>query len=374
MKKRAVNGANTGNLANYANRIDSTLNDVKKDILEQAKRYKKNSLPSQTGFVAESVHIGSFNLDSAIKRGSLKAVKEKNGCHGDYKVLKGNKVVAKGEFKHYNTAKQTENAMRGYNGRDLVGPKEQIEDIKKIAKQKALKNRQTRPQVAKEHQEVYKKATNSIKKDNISSKPKTSKELKKITKKASKGKVNAKDVLPDLKDSLKSSAISGAIDGAKIGATIGGGISAISNIKDLADGKKSAKEALIDTSKDIAVSAIDSAVKNAAGSMAKTASIHIAEKIGSQTAKRALGSSAPVIVATTAIEASKDFIKYANGDIDGKTLAKNVAKNGATSAAAWAAAEAGATVGAMVGGPAGAVVGGFVGGIVGALGIGSLFD
>ena len=374
MKKRAVNGANIGNLVNYANRIDSTLNEVKKDILEQAKRYKNNSLPSQTGFVAESVHIGSFNLDSAIKRSSLKAVKEKNGFHGDYKVLKADKVVAKGEFKHYNTAKQTENAMRGYNGRDLVGPKEQIEDIKKIAKQKALKNRQTRPQVAKEHQEVYEKATDSIKKDNVSSKPKTSKELKKITKKASKGKVDARDVLPDFKDSLKNSAISGAIDGAKVGAAIGGGISAISNIKDLADGKKSAKEALIDTSKDIAVSAIDSAVKNAAGSAAKTASIHLSKKVGNETAKKVLGSSAPIIVATTAIETGKDIIKYVNGDIDGKALAKNTVKNCATSAGGWAGAEAGATVGAMVGGPVGAVVGGVIGGIAGALGIGSLFD
>jgi len=374
MKKRAVNGANIGNLVNYANRIDSTLNEVKKDILEQAKRYKNNSLPSQTGFVAESVHIGSFNLDSAIKRSSLKAVKEKNGFHGDYKVLKADKVVAKGEFKHYNTAKQTENAMRGYNGRDLVGPKEQIEDIKKIAKQKALKNRQTRPQVAKEHQEVYEKVTDSIKKDNVSSKPKTSKELKKITKKASKGKVDARDVLPDFKDSLKNSAISGAIDGAKVGAAIGGGISAISNIKDLADGKKSAKEALIDTSKDIAVSAIDSAVKNAAGSAAKTASIHLSKKVGNETAKKVLGSSAPIIVATTAIETGKDIIKYVNGDIDGKALAKNTVKNCATSAGGWAGAEAGATVGGMVGGPVGAVVGGVIGGIAGALGIGSLFD
>ena len=127
--------------------------------------------------------------------------------------------------------------MKGYNGRDLVGPKEQIEDIRKIAKQKALKNRYTRPQVAKEHQEVYKKATDSIKKENVSSKPKTSKELKRITKKASKGKVDARDILPDFKDSLKNSAIYGAIDGA----TFGGGISAILNIKDLANGKKSAK-------------------------------------------------------------------------------------------------------------------------------------
>jgi len=366
-------GANIANMVQFANRLDSAVKNAKKDIIEQAKKYQNNSLPSQAGFVAESTHIGSFNIDSAIKRSTLKAVKEKNGFHGDYKILKGNKVVAKGEFKHYNTAKQTENAMRGYGDRELVGPKEQIDEIKKIAKQKALKNRQTRPEVAKEHQQVHKKVTDSIKKENVSSKPKTNKEIKKITKKAAKGKIDTREILPDFKESIKSSALAGAKDGAKIGALFGGITSTVSNIKDVVDGKKDTKDAIIDTAKDAAVSALDSAVKNAAGSATKTASLYLAEKVGSQTAKSVLRSSAPVIVATTVIETSKDAIDYFKGDIDGEEFTKKAVKNCATSAGGWAGAEAGAMLGTMVGGPVGTVVGGIVGGIAGALGIGSLF-
>ena len=146
MRKEIIDGINIGNVKIFSNRIDNAINTAKKDIVDQAKRYKNNTFSSQTGFVAESTHIGSFNIDSAFKRSSLKAVKEKNGFHGDYKILDKDKVIAKGEFKHYNNAKQTENAMRGYLDRELVGPKDQIEDVKKIAKRKALKNKKAEEQ------------------------------------------------------------------------------------------------------------------------------------------------------------------------------------------------------------------------------------
>jgi hypothetical protein len=197
--RRVVEAANINNLREYSRNIDIAIKDAKENIISTAKNYKNNHLSSQAGFVAEDVHIGSFNIDSAIKRSSLKAVKEKNGYHGDYKILKGNKIVQKGEFKHYNTAKQTENAMRGYGNRKLVGPKEQIEEIKKIARRKAISNKYTRAHVEKEHQKVYKNVTDSIKQDGVSSVPKTNKEIRKITKKAQKGEVSTSDLLPYFK-------------------------------------------------------------------------------------------------------------------------------------------------------------------------------
>ncbi len=373
MLKDVVNGANISNLNRFSNNLDSAINDAKKDILEQAKRYKNNSLASQNGFVAESVHVGSFNIDSAIKRSPLKAVREKNGNHGDYKIIKNGKTVAEGEIKHYNNAEQTENAMRGYKDKQLVGPKDQIKKIKKIARRKELKNKTTRPKVSKEHRNVKNNADDAIKKDGVTSKPKTLKQTKEITKKANKGKVDTTDLMPDLLDGVKNSAISGAIDGAKCGAIFGGGVSAVSNICDVFNNKKDCKEALVETTKDLTISVVDSAVKNAAGSAAKTGSIYMAEKASSEVTKRVLGSAAPVIVATTAVEVCKDLYKCANGEIDGEEVAYNTIKNTATSAGAWAGAEAGAALGAF-GGPVGAVVGGIAGGILGAVGISSLFD
>lgn len=374
MKTLIENAINLSNVKNYSDNIDTAIDNAKKDIVEQAKKYKNNTLSSQTGFVAESVHVGSFNIDSAFKRSSLKAVKEKNGFHGDYKVLDGKKIVAKGEFKHYNNAQQTENAMRGYDNRDLVGPSDQMKEVKDIAKRKALKNKTTRPDVAKEHQKVYKKSTDSIKKDNVSSKPKTLKKQKKITKKATKGKVDSAELLPDFKDSVKSAAIGGAIEGAKTGAIFGGGMSAISNFIDVIDGKKDTEEAVKDVAIETVKSTADCAIKNVAGSVAKATSTHLAQKVASQGVKRVMGSAAPIIVATVLVDTCKDVYKCANGEIDGETVVKNTGKNVATAGGAWAGAEGGAVVGAMVGGPAGAVIGGFIGGVAGALGISSLFD
>jgi hypothetical protein len=374
MIKKVVDAINLNDVREYSKNIDKEIDIAIKEIVSQAKNYKNNSLASQTGFVAESVHIGSFNINSAFKRSSLKAVKEKNGCHGDYKILKGNKVVAKGEFKHYNTAEQTENAMRGYDNRDLIGPKDQISDIKKIAKRKFLKNKTTRPKVAKEHKIVEKKVKNSIKKDNVSSKAKTLKEQRKITKKAAKGKVEAKDILPDFKDSLIGSAKSAALEGAKLGAGVGGAISVISNTIEVINGKKEIKKAVVDTTKETTISAVDSAVKNAAGSAAKTSAIYLAEKTTNEVTKTILKSSAPAVLAFSMVDIGKEAYKFANDEIDGEEFAKNSAKSIVTGAGAWAGAEAGAMIGGTVGGPVGAVVGGVIGGIAASLGIGSLFD
>jgi len=369
MKKILQDAVNVNNLRRYSNGINSSIKNAKKEILEQAKRYKNNTFASQMGFVAEEVHIGSFNIDSAIKRSSLKAVKEKNGFHGDYKVLNGSKVVAKGEFKHYTNASNSENAMRGYGDRILVGAKEQIDDIKKIAKRKMNKNSSTRPQVAKEHQIVHENVSDSIKKNNVSSKPKTLKQQRDITKQATKGRVDINELLPDLQTSLKSSAISGAIEGAKLGAIFGGGISTVCNVHDVIKNKK---EAAMEITKDITKGALDSAIKNVAGSVAKTASVHVAKKVANESVKKVLGSSAPIIAATVLVDSCKDLYKCSNGEIDTQTVVINTGKNVVTAGGAWAGAEAGAIIGAF-GGPAGVLVGGFVGSIVGSIGVSSFF-
>ena len=372
-RKEAIDGANMANLSLYAKNLDSAIAKTRRDIIAQAKRFKNNTFASVNGFVAEEVHIGAFNIDSAIKRSPLKAVEERFGNHGDYKILEAGKVIASGEFKHYNVAHQTQNAMRGYGSRDLIGPKDQIEEIKKIAKKRFLKNSHTRPHVAKEHKTVLQKVTDRIKVKGVQSRPKTLKETKQITKKALKGKVEIKEVMPDLSESVRASFKSGAIEGAKSGTAIGGGVSLIYNSYLVGKGKKEIKEAAKDVLIDTAISAADSTIKNAVGSAAKTASIHLAEKVGSSAAKSLLKSSAPVIVAVSMVEVAKDLYKYANGEMDGKQVAKNAVKTTATSAGGWAGAEAGALLGAAFG-PAGALIGGLIGGIVGSIGSSHLIE
>jgi len=373
MKKEVLGGVVLSENVNFAHELDKVLEEGINDILSQAERYKNNSLSSATGFVAESYHCANFNAKSVLRREDLRAFREKNGNHGDYfiKDMKSGKIVEKGEMKYYSTAEKTENAMRGYKDRKLVGPEEQIEEIKKIAKRKSLSNKTTRPEVAKEHKIVEKKVSASIGKKTKSD-PLSLKDAKKLTKKARKGKVNSNDILP--KDATFEAMKSGAIEGAKNGAIFSAAFSTFENIQAVKNGRKEITEAVVDVVVETTKGAVDSAVKSAAGSAAKVAATKIAEKTTSSVAKSVLKSSAPVMVAVAGVEIAKDTVKLVKGEIDGEEFAKRSTKTVATSAGGWAGAEVGAAIGSAICPGIGTVVGGIVGGVLGSLGVSSLFD
>ncbi len=179
----AVIGENVG----FSHNLHQTIQSGIRDIVGRAKNYQNNSLPSRTGFVAEADHCATFNVRNALKRSSVRAIREPNGTHGDYKIVDGNRIIREGEIKYYNTPEQTENAMRGYGDRQLVGPADQVEDIRKIARQKAAKNRAidkpSRQQVAREHEAVAENVSDCITDEKTKSTPRTYKEMRKLTKK-----------------------------------------------------------------------------------------------------------------------------------------------------------------------------------------------
>ena len=373
MKKETVNGIVLGENVVFSKELNEVIEEGIKDILSQAKRYKNNSLASATGFVAESYHCASFNTKSALKRETFRAFREKNGNHGDYfiKDIKSGKIVEKGEMKYYSTAAKTENAMRGYGNRKLVGPKEQINDIKNIARRRELSNQTTRVEVAKEHKIVRKKVSDTIGKK-TKSEALSLKDAKKLTKKARKGKVNTNDILPD--NASLEAAKSGAIEGAKNGAIFSAAFSSIENIYAVTSGNKNIKEAVVDVAIQTTKATIDSAVKSAAGSAAKVTAVKIAENTTNSIAKTVLKSSAPVMAAAVGVEIAKNAVDLVTGKIDGEEFAKNTTKTVATTAGGWAGAEVGTAIGTAICPGIGTIVGGIVGGILGSLGIGSLFD
>ena len=373
MKKETVNGVVLGENIAFHKELNNVLESGVKDIVNQAKRYQNNSLESATGFIAESYHCASFNTKSALKRETFRAFREKNGNHGDYfiKDIKSGKIVEKGEMKYYSTAAKTENAMKGYGNRKLIGPKEQIGEIKKIAKKRELSNQNTRIEVAKEHKIVREKVSDTIGKK-TKSEALSLKDAKKLTKKARKGKVNMNDILPD--NATLEAAKSGAIEGAKNGAIFSAAFSSIENIYAVTSGNKNIKEAVADVAIQTTKITVDSAVKSAAGSTAKVAAVKVAEKTTNSVAKSVLKSSAPVMAAAAGVEIAKNAVDLARGKIDGEKFAKNTTKTVATTAGGWAGAEAGAAIGTALCPGVGTVVGGIVGSVLGSLGIGSLFD
>jgi len=376
MRNEILNGAVLGENLVFAKELDKTVAAAISDIEAQAKRYSNNSLASTTGFVAESYHVSNYNIKSALSRKSLHAFREKNGNHGDYfiKDMKTGKIIEQGEMKFYSTAEKTENAMRGYGDRKLVGPKEQLEDIKNIARRRELSNKNTRPHVAKEHKTVGKNVADKIGDDRLSSDPKTLKEMKKLAKKAKKGNVKAIDAMPEMKEATVSALKSGALEGVKNGAIYGGGFSLVMNGIDVVKGEKDLKTALKDTSVDVVKSVADGAVKSAAASAAKTASLYVAEKTASNVAKTVLRSSAPVVVAVSAVEVGKHAVDLVKGEIDGEEFVEKSTKTVATTAAGYAGAEIGAAIGTAICPGIGTVIGGVVGGMAGSLGISTLFD
>ncbi len=371
----ATHGAIIAENIIFQKTLQSTIDEGLKDMTSQAQRYKKNTLDQRNGLVFEADHTTIFNIRKAMERDSTRAFREANGNHGDVKIVEDGKV-SEFEMKNYGSAEKTENAMRGYPGKQLVGPSDQTEEIKAIARKKSAKGlaspKESRQKVGREHEAVRKNVSDSITDGKTKSTPRTRKESKKITRKATKGKLDAVDVLPPLGESLKLAVKSGATSGAEIGASMTVFTSGRHNIYAWKNGEKNGTDAIVDAAKDIAISGLDSGVKGAVGSGATVLATNVAAKVGSKVLQTTLRSSAPATVAIALVEVGKDAFDLANGKIDGKEFGKKTVKTAVTTSGGWAGAEAGAVLGTMVGGPVGAVVGGLVGGIAGSLGAGKL--
>lgn len=153
-------GAVLGENVHFQKTLQGTIDAGLEDIKAQARRYQDNPLHSRTGYVAESDHCATFNTRKALERDATRAVRETNGNHGDYKIVKGDKVLVEGEVKYHGSAEKTETAMRGYDDRQLVGPLDQIDEIKDIARRKSVKGnaspKASRQELGKQHEAVEK--------------------------------------------------------------------------------------------------------------------------------------------------------------------------------------------------------------------------
>ncbi len=376
-KTTVLNGAVIGENLYFNKNIKFEIKEGLKFISEQGKRYRNNTPASTTGFVAEAHHISSYNVNSAFKRSFSRVIKEPDGTHGDYKIVKNGKILVEGEIKYYKTAEATEKAMRGYGNRQLVGPREQINEIKEIAKEKAAKNFLkkgiNRGKVANEHLKVSENVSDAVTDGDIKSSPKSLKEMKNLTSKAKKGNLTAEEVFPISEESITKGTIAGAKTGGLIGGAVSGGMSVIKNVKEVCNNEKDLKSAVKDIIRETSKGTIDGAVKGSASTFASIGAKRVAQNIEKQLLKDVLNSSAPVIVAVSAVEVGKKFYDYKSGKINKKQFTKEVKKTVATTSAGMAGAELGATIGTMLCPGIGTVAGSVVGGVIGALGVSSFF-
>ncbi|HEY8024607.1 MAG TPA: S1 RNA-binding domain-containing protein [Burkholderiaceae bacterium] len=362
------NAANIGANLQYGRGIDQALTDGASKINGLGLQYQKNHVGSLTGIVAEGDHPATFNVDAAFQKSKLHAERVNSYApkSPDMNISdqRGGNILKEVSSKIHPTAEITASKQRGYGNQDRLCPKDQVEKVRKIAKRQAaserMKPRDARQQVASEHEQVAKLATDHLKEGNVKSTARTREESQKLAEKARSGKVTGQDIVGGMGERALQGAKSGGITGAAVGAAVSAVTGTIKAVNEVRSGGKTISEASLDVSIEVAKGTIDGGVKGATAGAATAAAKVLAQRTASQGMKRMLGGSAPAAVAITTCEVAKHAIDFARGTKTAeqfRAASVESAKGGATSFI-------GAEIGFCIGGPVGAIIGGIAAPII----------
>lgn len=326
-------------------------------ILKISDIWKNATSAQRAGRIAEEYHAATFNMHAASKwyagRASTGASNGAATAASDVAVRKAKQLIDDIQVKYYKTPVETtfNVAHSKYDGMQRVVPSDQLNAIKRIAKERGTDKLGIRNYEAVAHN-----VSDKIKVDSIQSTPISRTDaMKMATQPSTANSLVTKRVL----SSIKNSAVTGG--------TVSGVVSAISNLTAYHKNNKSGKEAFVDTLKDTAGGAVSSGV---VGGLAVTAEATLL-RAGFRSAAR---SAAPVAIGLTLFDIGKDVVKACDGKLTGSELAKNAVSNIGKGATTWAGMEGGAIVGTALFPGVGTVVGGIFGGIAGCLFGGKLFS
>ena len=154
--------------------------------------------------------------------------------------------------------------------------------------------------------------------------------------------------------------------GAVSGALSGGAVAVLTHGTSMVSGRIGAGEAALGLAKDTVAGALRGGV-TAAGSQAIASA---AAREGLRTFAR---SSAPLAIATTAVDASLSLASCASGRISASDCRVQIRRTVAAGAGSWAGMELGAAIGTAVLPGVGTVLGGLLGGVAGSMGVDLLF-
>ncbi|WP_102401043.1 hypothetical protein [Haloimpatiens massiliensis] len=274
-------------------------------------------------------------------------------------------VISRGQVKYCKDAKSTMEALSEkseYNKNDVkYVPKGQGEEVRRLAKESAQKAKEkAKTCKATGDVEGYKKNLQKAKNYEDTAKKATELGSREEAVKASENDMSRYKVMG--KEAFKDANGQG-MKSAKVSAGITGVVSGTQNIKAVIDGDKEIFEAIIDTSKDVAMSSAISYVTTAGGSLAKVGLDKTAEqittKLGTNVVSKGVSqgmktvSNNVAVAITCSIEAVKSFDKYFSGEISGQELVVELGEKGTGITASL--------IGSQIGGLIGGVAGGFVG-------------
>ena len=316
-------------------RLDYELTEYGKRIFDMVKDRNKIDIDILQGSVAETHHTESYNVEAAAQ-GDLE--------HKSRLAPPGNKttdIITEGyggrtvesQVKFYNEAKNTTSVLSEsrYTERnvDKIAPSEQIEEIRRIADDRANRNRNSNPERSRNNEHTARKTKDHIShpdKPGIKSVPLSRKESEEMTKAARQGQQveypNSKQKQAHLqKIQYANAAKAGAIGGA-VHSAAGEVIRLLQRRGDLSqeDLEQALKNVLIDAAKGAGSGLLITGVQHAGRVMSeKAAGAGVAATVGRSLSK---GHVAP-LVASIAMQFAQDICRMCNGEIDGIEMAES---------------------------------------------------
>ena len=354
-------------------------------ILTADKRIAGNApLATRGGFSAEEIHAETFNLDAILKQKNVRAFTDRypdsplSGNNGinDILITGDGKTVKGIQLKYYQDGKATADAFRTikdnkphYKETDvMLGPSDQLQEIKDSALKTELKNRETRPQVAEAARDVRKKVTDHLNEDGVSSKPTSRSVARKIASGSDEGKKIHRKIQNEYKASSTIRQTMHAAGSAAVATSIiAGTINTVSCLDKVQKGEMSIQDAFSYILRNTAVAAGDSALKAAGATAAVSMTARIVPDLFHGTILQAnLVSGAVAGTAICAIDIVECLVLVAAGKMTWQDLETRMGTNIFQTSAGVAGASIGAAIGAPAG-PLGMMLGSLIGGMIGSM-------
>lgn len=333
------------------------------------------------GFAAETWHAESFNLDAILKDKDVRAFTDnfaktplaKNDMTHDIVIMKGDTQLQGAQLKYFKNADSTQKAFRSskdgvhrYENADVfLGPSDQIEGIKLSAHKDMLKNRDTRPEVARAAEKVHDKAAGLLDVEGVQSTGLSKRDAEHVGAGSSSGKALHENMQTGyLNKATLQQSMRAAGSAAIVTTVIAGSINTFQYIRQVRDGEISAERATVLILQNTAIAAGDSALKAGVAS----ASVSIAARsmpglFAGSVFKRTFANGGIAGAAVCAVDVVQNLVLFAAGKITGEELETRTGKGLLLTGAGVSGASVGAAIGAL-GGPAGALVGSIVGGLI----------
>jgi len=341
-------------------------------------------LATRAGFSAEEIHAETFNLDAILKQKNVRAFTDRypnsplsgNNPTNDILITKDGKIVKGVQLKYYKNGNATANAFRDIrNGENhygktdaMLGPSDQLQDIKNSAWRTELKNRETRPQVAEAARNVRKKITDHLNEDGVDSKPTSRSVARKIASGTDEGKKLHRKIQNEYKvNSTVQKTMQAAGSAAVATSIIAGTINTVSCLDKVQKGEMSIQDALRYILRNTAIAAGDSALKAGGATAAVSMTARIVPNLFHGTVLQTnLASGAVAGTAICAIDIAECLVLVAAGKMTWRELETRMGKNMFQTSAGVTGASIGAAVGAPAG-PLGMMLGSLIGGMIGSM-------